>query len=230
MPEVKRKYVIPGELITEGNYRPLANVVKRGNKFYSTRIGLAEFGQEGVRVIPLSGPYIPRVDDLVIGKIVDYSAFVWEVDINSCFMAYLPAKNVYGRNFTPGQESLVKKFDIGDLIAAVVTAFDRTRDPILSVSGPGLGKITKGEVVKIAPTKVPRLIGKKGSMIRTIESGTGCKLTIGQNGVIVVVGRPEGIIKAVKAIKLVEEEAHLADLTQKVQAMLGVKEVGGQVG
>ena len=227
MPEVKRKYVIPGELITEGNYRPLANVVKRGNRFYSTRIGLAEFGQEGVRVIPLTGPYIPRVDDLVIGKIVDYSAYVWEVDINSCFLAYLPAKNVYGRNFTPGQESLVKKFDIGDLIAAVVSAFDRTRDPILSVSGPGLGKITKGEVVKIAPTKVPRLIGKKGSMIRTIESGTGCKLTIGQNGVIVVVGRPEGIIKAVKAIKLVEEEAHLADLTQKVQAMLGVKEVGG---
>ena len=227
MPEVKRKYVLPGDLIVEGNYRPLANVIKRGNKFFSTRIGLAEFGQEGVRVIPLSGPYIPRVDDLVIGKIVDYSAFVWEVDINSCFMAYLPAKNVYGKNFTPGQESLVKKFDIGDLIAAVVTAFDRTRDPILSVSGPGLGKITKGEVVKIAPTKVPRLIGKKGSMIRTIEAGTGCKLTIGQNGVIIVVGRPEGIIKAVKAIKLVEEEAHLADLTKKVQAMLGVKEEGG---
>jgi exosome complex component RRP4 len=227
MPEVKRKYVIPGDFITEGNYRPLANVIKRGNKFYATRIGLAEFGPEGVRVIPLTGPYIPKVDDLVIGKIVDYSAFVWEVDINSCFMAYLPAKNVYGRNFTPGQESLVKKFNIGDLIAAVVTAFDRTRDPILSVSGPGLGKITKGEVVKIAPTKVPRLIGKKGSMIRTIEAGTGCKLTIGQNGVIVVVGRPEGVIKAVRAIKLVEEEAHLADLTKKVQAMLGVKEVGG---
>lgn len=226
MPDVKRKYVIPGELITEGSYRPLANVVKRGNRFYSTRVGLAEFSQEGVRVIPLTGPYIPRVDDLVIGKIVDYSAYAWEVDINSCFLAYLPAKNVYGKNFTPGQEKLVKKFDIGDLIAAVVTAFDRTRDPILSVSGQGLGKLTKGEVVKISPTKVPRLIGKKGSMIRTIESGTGCRLTIGQNGVIVVVGRPEGVIKAVKAIKLVEEEAHLADLTQKVQAMLGVKESG----
>jgi len=224
MPEVKRKYVIPGELITEGNYRLLANVLKRENKFYATRVGLAEYGQEGVRVIPLTGPYIPRVDDLVIGKIVDYSAFVWEVDINSCFLAYLSAKSVYGKNFTPGQESLVKKFDIGDLIAAVVTAFDRTRDPILSVSGPGLGKITKGEVIKISPTKVPRLIGKKGSMIRTIESGTGCKLTIGQNGVIVVVGRPEGIIRAVRAIRLVEEEAHLADLTQKVQSMLGINQ------
>ncbi|MEM1993961.1 MAG: exosome complex RNA-binding protein Rrp4 [Nitrososphaerales archaeon] len=230
MPEVKRKYVIPGELITEGNYRIIANVIKRGNKFYSTRIGLAEYGQEGVKVIPLTGPYVPKVDDLVIGKIVDYSAFAWEVDINSCFMAYLPARNVYGKNFTPGQESLVKRFNIGDLIAAVVTAFDRTRDPILSVAGPGLGKISKGEVVKISPTKVPRLIGKKGSMIRTIESGTGCKLMIGQNGIVVLTGKPEGIIKAVKAIRLVEEEAHLADLTQKVQAMLGIKEEGGKEG
>ncbi len=227
MPEVKRKYVIPGELITEGNYRIITNVIKRGNKFYSTRIGLAEYGQEGVRVIPLTGPYIPKVDDLVIGKIVDYSAFAWEVDINSCFLAYLPARNVYGKSFSPRQEPLVKKFGIGDLIAAVVTAFDRTRDPILSVSSPGLGKITKGEVVKISPTKVPRLIGKKGSMIKTIESGTGCKLTIGQNGIIVLTGQPEGVIKAVKAIRLVEEEAHLADLTQKIQAMLGVKEGDG---
>ena len=78
--EVKRKYVIPGEPIVEGNYRPIANVIRRGDKFYSTRIGMAEFGQEGVRVIPLSGPYIPRVDDLVIGKIINYSAFAWEVD------------------------------------------------------------------------------------------------------------------------------------------------------
>ncbi|MFN3621786.1 MAG: KH domain-containing protein, partial [Nitrososphaerales archaeon] len=88
----------------------------------------------------------------------------------------------------------------------------------------GLGKISKGEVVKISPTKVPRLIGKKGSMIRTIESGTGCKLTIGQNGIVVLSGQPEGIIKAVKAVRLIEEEAHLADLTQKVQALLGIKE------
>jgi hypothetical protein len=42
--------------------------------------------------------------------------------------------------------------------------------------------------------------------------------------VIVVVGRPEGIIRAVRAIRLVEEEAHLADLTQKVQSMLGINQ------
>lgn len=181
---------------------------------------MAEIGREGVRVIPLSGPYIPRVDDLVIGKVVDFSAFAWEVDINSCFFAFLPAQSVFGRDYSPAKESLTKKFNIGDLLIAEIMAFDRTRDPLLSTSGPGLGRIPRGETVKIAPTKVPRLIGKKGSMIKTIENGTGCRMVIGQNGVVVVTGPPDGVLMAVRAIRLVEEEAHTADLTQKVQSLL----------
>lgn len=217
--------MIPGELIVEGNYRASSNVIHVADKFYSTRIGMAEIEREGVRVIPLSGPYIPRVDDLVIGKVVDYSAFAWEVDINSCFFAFLPAQNVFGRDYSPAQESLTQKFNIGDLLTAKIMAFDRTRDPLLSVSGPGLGRIPRGEIVKIAPTKVPRLIGKKGSMIKTIENGTGCRMVIGQNGVVVITGVPEGVLMAVKATHLVEEEAHTADLTQKVQGLLQRREV-----
>jgi exosome complex component RRP4 len=226
MTQVIRKYVIPGDLVAEGRYRSLTNVVRVGNKLYSTRIGLAEITSEGVKVIPLSGPYMPRVDDLVIGKIVDYSAFAWEVDINSCFPAFLPAQSVFGKEFTPSKNSLIKKLNIGDLIAAKIVSFDRTRDPLLTISGPGLGKIPKGEIVKISPTKVPRLIGKKGSMIKIIEQSTNCKLVIGQNGLIVITGSPEGVLKAIRAIKMIEEGAHTADLTARVQSMLaeGVKE------
>ena len=221
MPEIRRKYVIPGEVIVEGNYRPVANVLRVGEKYYSTRVGMAEVGHEGVRVIPLSGPYIPRVDDLVVGKVVDYSAFAWEVDINSCFFAFLPAQSVFGRDYSPAEDSLTSKFAVGDMLVAKIFAFDRTRDPLLGLAGPGLGRIARGEIVKITPTKVPRLIGKRGSMIRTIEMATNCRLTIGQNGVIVVSGSPEGVLMCLKAIKLVEGEAHTADLTQKVQALLG---------
>ncbi|MCS4537402.1 MAG: exosome complex RNA-binding protein Rrp4 [Thaumarchaeota archaeon] len=221
MPDIRRKYVIPGELIAEGNYRPVANVLRVGEKYYSTRVGMAEVGHEGVRVIPLSGPYIPRVDDLVVGKVVDYSAFAWEVDINSCFFAFLPAQSVFGRDYSPAEDSLTSKFAVGDMLAAKIFAFDRTRDPLLGLAGPGLGRIPRGEIVKITPTKVPRLIGKRGSMIRTIEMATNCRLTIGQNGVVVINGSPDGVLMSLKAIKLVEEEAHTADLTQKVQALLG---------
>lgn len=217
---VKRRYVIPGDLVAKGNYQAVANVFKVGDHLYSTRVGMAEIADGKVRVIPLSGTYIPKVDDFVIGKIVDYSAFGWEVDINSCFYAFLPAQSVFGKNFSSSQDSLPKKFSIGDLISAKVVAFDRTRNPVLSITGPGLGKVPKGEIVRIAAIKVPRLIGRRGSMSRIIEASTGCRLGIGQNGIIVVTGPPEGVIKAVKAIKLIEEEAHTANLTEKVRGLL----------
>lgn len=222
MPEIKRKYVIPGEVVARGNVRADLNVVRVNDQLIATRVGMAEVGHDVVRVIPLSGPYIPRIDDLVVGKIIDYSAFAWESDINSCFFGILPAASVFGRDYSPAKDSLTDKLRVGDMIAARVIAFDRTRDPLLSISGPGLGRIPRGQVAKISPAKVPRLIGKKGSMIKTIEAGTKSRMLIGQNGVVVIVGSPDDTIKAIRAINLVEEEAHSADLTERVQAMLGM--------
>ncbi len=222
----RRRYVIPGEVVIEGDHRANGNVIRINGKLISTKVGLAEVGQEGVRVIPLVGPYLPRVDDMVIGKVVEFSTFGWEVDISSCFLGFLHAQSVFGRDYSPSEHSLTEKLNVGDLIAAKIVSFDRTRDPLLSISEPGLGKIPEGEILKIAPTKVPRLIGKKGSMIRTIEIGTRCSLTIGQNGVVVAVGPPDGVLKAVEAVRLVEKDAHTADLSQKIQALLGEPQQG----
>lgn len=217
---VERKYVIPGDLIVEGDFRPSTNTMKVGRKIYSLRVGLAEIGNDSVRVIPLSGTYIPRVGDVVAGEVIDISAFAWQLDINSCFYGYLPAQNVFGRGYSSAKHDLSSKFGIGDLLLAKIQAFDRTRDPVLSVSGPGLGPIERGIMIKVNAMKVPRLIGKKGSMIRQIEGATGCKVTIGQNGIIVITGQPDGVAKAIEIIKLVENKAHLAELNQLVREMI----------
>lgn len=223
MPELRRRYVVPGEVVARGNVRADLNVVRSGDKVISTRVGMAEVSHDVARVVPFSGPYIARVDDLVVAKIIDYSAFAWEADINSCFFGILPAQSVFGRDYSPAKDSLTDKLQVGDMVAAKVIAFDRTRDPLLSISGPGLGRIPRGQVFKISPAKVPRLIGKKGSMIKTIEAGTKCRMLIGQNGVVVIVGSAEDTLRAIKAITLVEEEAHSADLTERVQKMLGME-------
>jgi exosome complex component RRP4 len=230
VPELRRRFVIPGEVVARGNLRAETNVIRVGDKIVSSRVGLAEIAHDAVRVVPLSGPYIPRVDDLVVGKIIDYSAFAWEADINSCFFAILPAQSVFGRDYSPAKDSLTDKLAVGDMIAAKVIAFDRTRDPLLSISGPGLGRIPRGQTVKISPAKVPRLIGKKGSMIRMIEEGTNCRMLIGQNGVIIVVGASDDVLRAVKAVHLVEEQAHSPDLTEKVQRLLGITLSASQQG
>jgi exosome complex component RRP4 len=109
------------------------------------------------------------------------------------------------------------------MITARVAAFDRTRDPMLTLQDRDLGKIPRGELLKISPTRVPRLIGKRGSMIQTIEQATQTRVLIGQNGIVVVTGRtPEGVEMAVKAIRMVEEEAHTANLTQRIKVLLNV--------
>jgi exosome complex component RRP4 len=223
MQELKRKYVIPGDKIVDGNFRPLMNVIRIGDSIISTRIGIAEAGRDGIKVIPLSGIYIPRVNDIVIGKIIDHSSLSWEVDINSCFSAHLPAQDIFGRDFSPARDDMNKQLAIGDLITTRIVAFDRTRDPMLTVQDRDLGRIPRGELLKISATRVPRVIGKRGSMIQTIEQATQTRVLIGQNGLIVVTSRSsEGIELAVRAIRMVEEEAHTANLTQRVKAFLNV--------
>ena len=227
MPLITRKQVIPGDVIASGDYRYGSYIEKRGSDYIALRIGLAEVSRDGVKLIPLTGPYLPHVDDQVVGKVIDMSGFGWEIDINSSFFGYLPASFVFGRDFSPATHDLSSKFKVGDLLLCKIEAFDRSRDPQISIRGPGLGKVPEGEIVKISPTKVPRLIGRKGYMVNMISAQTGCELKVGQNGLVVVSGPPEGILKAANAIRMIEEEAHLADLTTKVQNYLGAEAQGG---
>ena len=226
MPSIQRKQVIPGDVITTGNHRHGAYVERRGDEYIALRVGLAEVGREGVKLNPMSGPYLPRAEDLVIGKVVDINGFGWVVDINSCFDGFLPASFVFGREFSPATHDLSEKFGVGDIIGCRIESFERSRDPQLSIRGHGFGKIERGEIIKIAPTKVPRLIGKRGSMINLISEKSGCDVKVGQNGVVVVDGAPEAVVKASHAIKMVDDEAHAGDLMSKVEQYLGVIESG----
>ncbi|MGI0075361.1 MAG: KH domain-containing protein, partial [Nitrosotalea sp.] len=98
-----------------------------------------------------------------------------------------------------------------------------SRDPLLTVQDRDLGKIDSGELVTISPSKVPRLIGKRGSMIQTIEMATKAIITIGQNGWIVISCEDsEGLLKAVEAVKMIDALAHTPNLTERVKSMLGV--------
>ena len=221
----KRKYVIPGDLITTGPFRPEQNVILEGDKIISTTIGISEIYDDSVRVLTLTGKYIPKIDDLVIGKINSHTSLSWELDINSCYVGFLPAQDVFGRDFSAHADELSSKLKTGDLVAARIANFDRTRDPLVTISDRDLGKIDSGVLVKISPSKVPRLIGKKGSMIQMIEMATDAAVTIGQNGwVVISCESPEGLLKAKKAIEMVNEKAHVANLTDQIKEMLQIKD------
>jgi exosome complex component RRP4 len=220
----KRKYVIPGDVVTSGPFRPEQNVVLVGDKIISTTIGISEIYDDSVKVLSLTAKYLPKIDDLVIGKVISHTSLSWELDINSCYVGFLPAQDVFGRDFSAHADELASKLKTGDLVAARIANFDRTRDPLVTISDRDLGKIDSGDLVKISPSKVPRLIGKKGSMIQMIEMATDAAITIGQNGwVVVSCESPEGLLKAKTAIEMVNDKAHVANLTDQVKEMLDKK-------
>ena len=220
----KRKYVIPGDVVTTGPFRPEQNVILDGDKIIATTIGISEIYDDSVKVIPLTGMYIPKIDDLVIAKVNSHTSLSWELDINSCYVGFLPAQDVFGRDFSAHADELSSKLKTGDLVAARIANFDRTRDPLVTISDRDLGQIDSGELVEISPSKVPRLIGKRGTMIQMIEMATDAAITIGQNGwVVISCESPEGLLKAKKAIQMVNEQAHIANLTDQVKEMLELK-------
>ena len=227
----KREIVVPGDLLAEGDYIAGENTFKEGNRIYASRVGLIEYANKKIQVVALRAFYVPRIGDTVIGKIVEVGVSGWIVDINSPYMALLRASDVLEKGFNPRKDDLTAIYDVGDMIIAKIISYDRTQNPLLTVNERGLGKITRGQIVQITPTKIPRVIGRKGSMINVIKRETGCNIVLGQNGLILVSGRSlENERLAVMAIRKIEEEAHTSGLTDRITEMLrkekrkGVKE------
>ncbi len=210
----KRTLVIPGQLIAEGDFVPGENAYKREDKIYSLRLGVFELINKKPTVVPLKGFYFPRAGDIVIGQIKSAEVFGWIVEIYSPYSALLQSTNrsKYRRN-----EKETKEIRVGDLIKAKIVASDRSRDPLLTIQERGLGVITSGKTVRISPPKVPRLIGKEGSMINMLKKETFCKIFISHNGIVLVSGPSENEEKlALWAIKKIEAEAHTSGLTERI--------------
>ncbi|MEM2676459.1 MAG: exosome complex RNA-binding protein Rrp4 [Candidatus Bathyarchaeia archaeon] len=217
----RRQLVVPGDLLAEGDYIAGENTFKSNNKIYASRIGLVEYEDKKVNVVALRAFYIPRVGDTVIGTVVEVGFNGWVVDINAPYLAMLRASEALNRPFKPQKDDLTQVLDVGDLVVAKIASYDRTHNPQLSVDEPGLGKITRGQIVRITPTKIPRVIGKKGSMISMIKQETGCHIILGQNGVILVTGKtPEDEELAIMAIHKIEDEAHTTGLTDRILQMI----------
>jgi len=223
----RRQLVTPGDLLAEDDYVAGDNTYRDDGKIYASRVGLVDYEAKKVHVVALKAFYIPSVEDTVIGKVVEVTTGGWIVDINAPYFAMLRASDVTDRPFKPETSDLPSIFDVGDLIIAKVAAYDRTRDPLLTVREPGLGKIMRGQLVEITPTKIPRVIGRQGSMVSMIKRETGCQITIGQNGLILVSGKtPEDERLAVMALHKIEEESHTSGLTDRVTEMLRKKKEG----
>ena len=218
-----RDLVVPGTLLAQGPYKNGRGTFREGNRIYSTVVGLVEVRGDLIRVIPLEGPYMPEVGDNVLGKIVDVRFSNWAVDIGAPYEASLRVQDAVEERIDLMKTDLRKIFDIGDIIYARIKGYNEINQIDLTTKGMPFkgGPLRGGQLVTITPSKVPRLIGKGGSMINLIKKLTNTRIIVGQNGWVWVSGRNDELEKlAIEAILKVDRESHTQGLTDRMKEFL----------
>ena len=216
-----RKIIVPGEVLGEHVEGKYPYILEDEGVKRATVIGALDEKEDKATFSPLEGVYIPKPGDVVIGIISGVGVTNWFVDINSPYTAILNVQDFLGRPYNPATDDLSRILAIGDYIKAKIAAFDRSRSPLLTVQEEGLGRIVEGKVIEVKPTRIPRIIGRKRSMINMLAEETGCEIFAAVNG-RVHLKCPNEDLEAilVMAIRTIEREPHRYGLTEHIRKLI----------
>ncbi|MCL6089027.1 MAG: KH domain-containing protein [Candidatus Marsarchaeota archaeon] len=193
------RIVVPGEVVADKPQR-MAYSFSDGQKTYAVALSL--LGEDG-KLVPLEGPYEPLVEDIVVGYVTDIRFTGYNLDLGSPFSGFLSSRDPRAT------------VSLGSIVQARIINVDEVRSIDLADARP----LNEGSLERISPVKVPRLIGKRNSMINLISQMTGCQLVVGRNGYVFVSAKGSHSL-ALKAIRMVEAQAHTSGLTDRVASML----------
>lgn len=218
----QRPIVVPGEYVGDSKFHiPGLNVYRLSDRMLATTVGLVRIDGKRVDVVALKSFYQPKVGDLVVGIVKEPGTAGWTVDINSPFLAFLPLSEYPEKRIRLSRDSIGRILEAGTVLVGLIKDASIFSSPVITLKGKGLGVVSNGFLLSLTASKVPRLIGKKGSMLSTIEKGANVKLTVGQNGRLIVHSEDLNVVMKVKeVIGMIEKESHVYGLTERVEALL----------
>ncbi|HMK46769.1 MAG TPA: exosome complex RNA-binding protein Rrp4 [Methanocella sp.] len=212
----EKELVVPGDILGEDPKLASHGTYVQDGKVYAASFGLVD-RRSNIKVIPLSGRYIPARGDLVIGKVVDVTHSNWIADINSPYEGLLHVSEYPER---VDQNNMSKYLHVGELIIAKVADVDPSMKVELTLREEHLRILKEGRVIEISHVKIPRVIGRNGSMIKMLMKDLDCSIFVGQNGRIWVKGSDRNVDIAIRTIFKIEREAHTSGLTDKIKDYL----------
>ena len=193
--------LFPGDVVSDKPMRVPNTTVYRGMTI-ATTLGIRDDGKD--HVVPLTGPWNPKIGDQVIGIVVSTRGNVSDVDLS-----------FFGRGLILySKDSSVEKFSPGDAIEATVKTVENRKDVILAF--PTI--LAGGIIINVEPSKIPRVIGRANTMVDQISKLTRCKIAVGRNGMVWLNGG--NVALAITALQKVEREAHTHGLTDRIREML----------
>lgn len=215
-----KQIVVPGQTLATGlEYLPSKGTYRQKEQIRANRLGLVQIDGKVIKTISLSGRYLPKKGDTIVGRVSDVLMSGWRIDLNTMVDSVLSLKEATNEYIKRG-EDLTRYFALDDWVTAKVTQVTSQNLVDVSMRGPGLEKLVGGTIIEVDSQKVPRIIGARGSMVRMLKKATGCRIMIGQNGVIWLKGEPQMEVVAIKAIRLIEQNSHLPGLTEEIKNFL----------
>jgi exosome complex component RRP4 len=216
----QRQVVLPGDVMATGiDFLPGNGCYRDGDEVKSKLLGLVKVKDSFLGVVPFSGIYNPRSGDGIIATVTDLQNAFWILNINSPYDAILQISEGVEEFVDLKRTDITRYFDVGDVIYVKVLNVAKSKSITLTMNDYRAKKLIGGMTLKFTPSKVPRLIGKQGSMIELIKKRTGCQIIVGQNGIVWLKG--EDVSKAIQVIRMIEKEAHTSGLTNRITEFLG---------
>jgi len=142
--KVDKTIVVPGDLLSDDAAKAAEGTYIEDGRVYSLIYGLAD-EREKIRVIPLSGKYLPTSGDVVIGMVSDISFSNWKVDINSPYEALMHISE-YPRRIESSE--MAKIMRVGDLAIFKVVDVDQSMKIELAPREGQLRILRSGRVVR----------------------------------------------------------------------------------
>ena len=215
-----KEIAVPGETLAIGmDVLQGMGTYRDGENLMANRLGLVMIDGRVIKLIPLSGKYAPKTHDTIICSVIDVGFNGWRLDTNSAYSAMLSIKDATSEFIARGA-NLTQYYDLGDYIICKIVNVTSQKLVDVSMKGPGLRKLKGGRIIEVDPTKVPRIIGKQGSMVTMIKDATRCSISVGQNGLVWIDGEPMNELLAIQTIRKIEKESHISGLTDKIKEFL----------
>ncbi len=219
---VKSKEIVyPGEILAEDENLEIDGAFVEDNKIISKYYGIVEVNENKIKVIPLSGVYLPKIGDYVIGEIAEVLPNTWLVNIKSPFMATILLKDAFSERIDPDKVDLSSYYDVGDLVYGKIVNVTRNKTVRLSLRDSPKKKLKGGLLIEVHPNRVPKIIGKKGATINSLIDKFNVEIIVGRNGLVWIKGENrKDELKAAEIIRLIDKYSHEKNLNEKIKEIL----------
>jgi len=192
------RIVLPGDVVWEREVFASGTWVKDGITYAKVPGMLRD-----EKFIPLEMAYRPKVGDNVVGIVVDERNAGYMVDLNLPYNGVIPTRKV--------RISL----RLGGMVYGKIAFVDE----VGNVDIGEVDKLPAGKLITVPASKVPRIIGKKSSMLNQIRDISGSSVFVGNNGYIWI-GQKGNMQLVMKALDLIIRRAHTTGLTDQVAKYL----------